>query len=275
MRSHTLSAFLGACFTLLAASVVSPQVNPQGISQGSTQIVAGPVSIDMATGSMVVRISVQEKAGGIPFRFSLINNSGNQGAVNNYQSFSGVMSSGEMGGFGRPSPTQCRQPLNTTFQYGTGIANQWYVTDETGAHHPFTFPPIRQGPSSCAGSIGPLTSVASDGSGYTATVTGSNSMNAGLAWVVSNKEGMSISSTSPLTDADGNTIYSGANGWVGTLGQTALTGVYGGNLQTGGHNGNPDQYYNTDANGSAQYYTVNYNSQRVKTVFTCTAPQAT
>jgi hypothetical protein len=260
-----------------AAPASAQAVLPLGITQWSTQIVAGPVSIDMATGATVLRIPVRNKAGATPFTFNLLNNAGNLGAVNNYQSFSGGLS-GIIGGFGYPNIKDCGPIGNESLIFGTGKPGEYWALDSTGGKHPFWFEtPVLVGPGvGCSGAWGPYTALAEDGSGYTAVVTGTKTPNppGQLSWVVYSKDGSSISSSSPntITDADGNTISVNSSGWIDTLGQPAMSVTYGGNLSGGGHNGNPDQYYYTDSTGTDQYFTVNYSYKHVKTVFTCTAP---
>ena len=159
-----------ACLTAFTASFAGAQVIPTGITQWSTQIVAGPVAIDMATGGMSVSISVRDKTGAIPLKFELINNSGNEGGVNNYQSFLGGISGGM--NFATPTPTLCGTYPNESDSYGTGLPGQWVLDDATGAKHPFTIlQHIIVGPGTgCGGTWGPVTTVADDGSGYTAVV---------------------------------------------------------------------------------------------------------
>ncbi len=274
------STLLFAAFPLFFATSLA-QNAPTGVVTGSTQITAGPVNIDMATGHMIVDIPVRHKIGAFPFAFDLINDSGNQGGVNDYQTFLWSMPSTAMTGFSTPSPTLCGTPPYQSYQFGTGLPNQWYVSDGTGATHSFAFPPINVGVSTCGGQIGPITRVATDGSGYTAIVTGSNQANGSLTWIVYNKDGVSYSgsqdSFGTSADPDGNTIFSstsnGINSWTDTLGQAATISLsYGGGEQTGGHNANPDKYYYTDESGTDQYYTVNYSLNTVTTVFGCGSP---
>jgi hypothetical protein len=44
---------------------------PEGITQWSTQIQAGPVSIAMQAGTMVMRIPIRSKPGAIPYVYEL------------------------------------------------------------------------------------------------------------------------------------------------------------------------------------------------------------
>ena len=264
-----LMAFTGPALAQTAAI-------PQGITPGSTRIIAGPVNIDMATGNMVVDIPVRSKSGVMPFAFDLLDDMGNQGAINSYNNFlsGGVMPSMGMTGFNPPNPTDCGTPPNVAQLYGSGLPNQWSVSDGTGATHPFFISPgIRVGPNAGCGQLGPVTAVATDGSGYTAIVTGSNSGTGSLTSTVYNKDGVCIGScggsSGTWTDPDQNTI-SAAYGkplvYTDSFGQIAMTYAY------GGGNGASDKYYYTDGNGTTQYYTVAYTQQTVFTVFGCGAP---
>jgi RHS repeat-associated protein len=261
------------CLTAACVLSVLSQTIPQGITPGSTQITAGPVNIDMATGNMVVDIPVRHKTGAFPFGFDLIDNAGNQGAANSISAIQWSMPSTGMTGFNPPSSTVCGVPPNTTLQFGNSLPNQWSLSDGTGAAHPFTFPNIRVGPSSCGGAIGPVTETANDGSGYTAVVTGSNSSTGHLTWTVYNKDGISLvggASLGTWTDPDNNSISASKNGntwtWTDTLGQPAMSMVYNGPGATG------DQYSYTDGSGTTQHYNVAYSPQHVKTVFGCGSP---
>ncbi len=203
-------------FLSLAAPVMA-QVIPQGITQWSTQIKAGPVLIDMATGNMMVNIAARNKAGAIPFSFNLMDNMNNQGAVNSYNSFLWAQSSGGMTSSNSPNHTICGQPNNYSQKYSAGLTPGWSVTDGTGANHPFIiWQAIIVGTNAlgCGGVYGPITAVAADGSGYTAIVTGSSDPNGQLTFDLYNKDGMSYSggmaSLGTLKDADGNTISTSA-----------------------------------------------------------------
>jgi RHS repeat-associated protein len=269
----THKAFYVLCALMALAVPALTQTIPQGVTQGSTQITAGPVNIDMATGNMVVDIPVRHKTGAFPFGFDLIDNTGNQGAVNSYDAFAWSMPSAGVTGFNVPNVINCGSPPNVTAQFGTGLPGQWSVSDGTGATHPFLIGPIRVGPSGCGGVVGPVTSVATDGSGYTVVVTGSNSASGTLTWIVYTKDGISYSggesSTGTWTDPDNNTIQDArgsTNVWTDTLGQTAMSMVYNGPGATG------DQYSYTDASGATQYYKVAYTSKHVKTIFGCGSP---
>jgi hypothetical protein len=261
------------CALMAFAVPVLTQTIPLGITQGSTQITAGPVNIDMATGNMVVDIPVRHKTGAFSFAFDLISNLGNQGSPNSYDdAFSPFMPSVEMTGFNTPNFTTCGTPPNVTDQYGTGLPNEWSVSDGTGATHPFLIGPIRVGPSACGGVVGPVTKVATDGSGYTAIVTGSNQAGGSLTWTVYNKDGICIGScgsSGTWTDPDGNTIkvaYGGTDVWTDTLAQSAMTGA------SSGPGPNDGKYSYTDAAGTTRYFTVASTLQHVKTLFNCPSP---
>ena len=214
---------------------------PQGITQWSTQIHAGPVSVDMATGNMIMTIHARNKPGAIPFAFDLIDNVGTQGYVNSNNTFLSSMSTG-MSGLGMPVSTLCgligSQIKDTRVWDGT--FGGFYLRDGTGSKHPFFFEQIRVGPSANCGEIGPFTSVASDGSGYTAVVTGSGT-SCCLTWSIYSKDGLTLSSSgSGWTDTDNNTISASSSGtftWTDTLNVTAMKATLGG----GG--GLSDQYY--------------------------------
>jgi RHS repeat-associated protein len=254
----------------LAGTAWSQAVIPQGITQWSTQIKAGPLSIDMATGNMLVITPVRKKAGAIPFSFDLIDNMNNQGAVNGNNGFIFMGNSGNMTTFNGPNPTLCGPVGQQSHSYAAGLSLLWSVSDGTGADHPFRIvPPIIVGPnlSGCGGTWGPVTAVALDGSGYTGVVTGSSDPNGQLTMVVYDKHGRSYTGgmfgLGTVKDSDGNIVSAALNGgawtWTDTLGQPAV------NLAS-------NQYYYTDANGTDQYYTVASTSQHVKTLFSCAAP---
>ena len=270
-NAYTSLAVLFLSFSL-GLSASAQAVLPLGITQWSTQIAAGPILIDMATGAMVLQIPVRNKAGALPFTFNLLNNAGNLGAVNNYQTFLGVMGSGSLDGFGHPNIADCGPQGDESQIFGTGKPGEYWILDSTGAKHPFWFKTaIIVGPGvGCSGGWGPYTAVAEDGSGYTAVVTGTKTPNppGHLSWVVYNKDGESISSSSNgITDPDGNTINSSGGWFIDTLQEQVLSETL------GGGNGNPDKYFYTDYTGTTdQYVTVNYSYKHVKTVFTCTTP---
>ncbi len=149
-------------FLLFAEFATAQAVLPLGITQWSTQIVAGPVSIDMATGAMVLQIPVRDKAGAIPFTYNLLDNAGNLGAVN-YPYLGGDLTSGNIGGLNYPSPTLCGPYGNESNEYGgTKFPNAWSTGDATGAKHTFgTIGPIIVGPGvGCGGEWGPVTALA-------------------------------------------------------------------------------------------------------------------
>ena len=262
---------------------------PTGITQWSTQIEAGPVSIDMATGAMIMSVPVRSKAGSPAFKFDLVDNFGNMGAVGNYLEFSGNMTAGGFGAYSSVShePFQTCGTIGTS-SYSTYTAPdaKYFFWDGTGAKHIFTVPTaIRVGPS--CGSLGPVTAAADDGSGYTIVVTGSNSLSTPMSISLYNRDGMLY--TGGMRDPDGNTIgstvsgnytngatsYSATTTWQDSLGQTALAETD--NFLATGLNYNPtysytsQQFSYSDAGGTTQSYVVNYASMPVATAFTCTS----
>ncbi len=76
------------CLTIFLAATAFPQsASSPGITPGSTRIIAGPVNIDMATGNMMLDIPARHKAGAFLFDLHMLNNMGNQGAVNSNDVF--------------------------------------------------------------------------------------------------------------------------------------------------------------------------------------------
>jgi RHS repeat-associated protein len=263
--AHKALAALGLLFALTVSALTQQAVVPVGITQGSTRITAGPVNIDMATGNMIVDIPVRNKMGAFPFGFDLVYNLGNQGFPNSYLEFLSSMSSGGATGLGESSLNIC----------GGGPSAEWwkfYVSDGTGSQHLFPPDPLSVGPSPCGPTS--LTVVTTDGSGFTGVLNGDPT----FTYTIYNKDGIGYSwngGTPTWTDRDGNKItqtLATPNVYTDTLGQTAMTATLGGNLDTGGHSGTPDQYSYVDGNGVTQYYTVAYAAQEVLTVFGCAPP---
>ena len=254
------------------------QTAPAGITQWSTQIQAGPVSIDMATGGMTMIVPVRNKAGSPPFKFDLVDNFGNMGAVNNSLQFEGSMTSGGFGSYSyvsHPTLGTCGTIGTPSFSTFSEPEARFFFLDSTGAKHTFTVPfSIRGGPS--CGSLGPVTVPADDGSGYTIVVTGSNSLYV-ISAALYNKDGMLY--TGGLTDPDGNTINYTVGGtsntptktWQDIVGQTALTETDNILDQNGLLTPTSQSFSYPDASGNTQSFVVNYASLAVATAFTCTS----
>jgi hypothetical protein len=102
--ARVLLVFLLCALFFFFCTHSSAQDIPQGITQWSTQIKAGPVLVDIATGNMVLMIRARSKIGAIPFDFDLIDNVGTEGYLNSNNGF--IYSAG-MSGLGMPSSTLC------------------------------------------------------------------------------------------------------------------------------------------------------------------------
>lgn len=289
-RYKCLSLFLPGKALLLLFGFVGlsapamAQYAPTGITQWSTQIQTGPISIDMATGAMFANIPVRSKAGAIPFQFNLIDNFGNYGAIDNYLVFTDTLMTGNMAAAYPPKFQSCGTigtPSYGMYYYGTFTAY-----DATGAKHTFgANDPIGVGVGGACMSPGPITAVADDGSGYSIVVNGNAP--SGLAITLYNKDGLtggswgvydpdgnSISSQHSSNFADGATSYTATATWQDTLTQTVLTESE--NLTCTSVKNDPtcsytsQQFSYTDANNEQQSYTVNYTNQPVATAFGCT-----
>jgi RHS repeat-associated protein len=266
------STLLFAVFLSFSAFAFGQTGFPTGITRGSSQIKAGPVNIDMATGNMVMDLPVRKKIGAFPFAYDLVYNLGNAGAANTAGVVQGAMTGGGFPVLQKPLVVLCSTPPNVTATYGDSLGFGFSAVDPLGGLHATVLDgPVRVGPEPGCGDVGPVTSVSNDGTGYTAIITGSALASGSLIWTVYNKQGLYTASTSNiLSDADSNTASLSSGGtktWTDTMGLPAM------NIQLGGGSGASDNYYYADSSGTNQYFTVTYGAQQhVKTVFGCSAP---
>jgi RHS repeat-associated protein len=245
------------CVLASFATIAQAQYAPAGITQWSTQIQAGPVSIDMSTGAMTMIVPVRHKAGSPPFTFDLIGSLSNMGAAGNSPSFMGQMTTGGFGddaGINAHSTCSNGNPNDPNLTWGYAEGSQYWFFDATGAKHTFTATmEIRRGPMTNCGDLGPMIVPADDGSGYTMVVTGSNNLSTPLSISLYNRDGLTGDNLG-VTDPDGNAISWVQNqGFRDSLGQIALNG-----------------WTYTDENGNPQSVSLNYAQYNVATAFTCT-----
>jgi hypothetical protein len=189
---------------LLVASVASAQIDPAaGILPFSTQGIGG---VDLATSNVYVSAPIRNKAGKIPFSYGLMGN------FHSYIWNSGSSSQWFTNAYFIPQPAQ-------SFSWGALSSNcpgqgaqLWnlYVTDATGAQHPVP------GAISCSGQRN-LLSTATDGSGYTLSITGTYQNE---SVTVYDKAGDAVNvpqsgGTTPwsITDPDGATIVSSGSSY--------------------------------------------------------------
>src|SRR5713101_1580515 len=241
----------------------------QGIQPFSTQA-PGPFStVDLATSNVLISIPIRTKIGVIPFQYSLIANSSPQTGM----AQSGL--GGSLLGAGALLTAQVgpftTQRIPCAGQYASEYEN-WTYVDATGAAHRFprSLYIIWGLSNTSCDTIGPKTAQATDGSGYTLTVTVAQN---GLSYSTQlwDKSGNTKPEyTNAVSDPDGNSISSS---WVAvgntgiaytykdTLGQTALTAT------TYNPPSTPSTYVYTNKSGGNQTYTVAYTSMHWKTVF--------
>ncbi len=130
----------------------------------------------------------------------------------------------------------------------------WAYYDGLGTPHPF--PGTSQQSNACLPTTG-FTSTATDGSGYTITVSGQSVTNLVSA------DGKLIVPNTSIQDRNGNKVTLSGSQYVDTLGTTALT------TAGTGTPASPKTFTYTAPSGASAAYTIKYTAQTLQTKFGC------
>jgi RHS repeat-associated protein len=240
----------------------------------STQVQGKIDSIDMATGSVFIKIPVRSKIGKMPLEFSLL-----------AQSRAYIY----LGGVGIDGWWCCSGPsLNFTYSGKIGLSGligtrifwtvtqiaqcnghndfeftNFFITDPLGATHSFG-DSIDIDMWGCL--AGSSSGIATDGSGYVLDATGGSPYNTYTVWdragnhgTVTGTKGVKITS---FSDPDGSTITDTGSAITDTLGATFLSYAF-------GSSGTPDTYSWHDITPTTRSVSVSYTQKTLQTNFLC------
>lgn len=258
-------------------SQIAAQSDPAaGILPFSTHVSGLVDSVDLATSSILIKISVRSKAGAIPFNYAIVSNSHvyvytvnppNESTQELIQ-VSGV-GTGDQSGFQgqQPMGAHMRSAWFAKIQCDSWSENDnvysWSLVDSTGASHPTYAQTDDLGCKPLPQGVTPT-----DGSGYTINFT--SEFTANIYDKAGNQVGSNVSDPT-ISDPDGNQIVWSAGNANDTLVPSgtpyalSVASWYLGNSTPP----SPDTYQYTDANGNPQTVQVNYSSYTVKTNFGC------
>jgi RHS repeat-associated protein len=259
--------FVSIFFTLLLPLTSVAQTTSGGIQPFAT-LTGGPIDvIDMATSHIQISIPIRNKAGKIPFAYTLLFNpnffkNGTTWSLGNRLLGAPLI-------LGRPFSANvgatARASLVSNFGSCNGhstdnVYNGWIITDGTGAVHHVPGSTDQFG---CVGTS--FTAATADRTGYTLVVTGSTQ------YTIYDRSGNAVvggTGGSTSTDPDGNSISfavpsSGTSTYTDSLQQIALT------AQEPFTGGGPFTYTFTDASGTNHSFTVNFTTFQGRTNFVC------
>jgi hypothetical protein len=225
-------------------------------------LTGGPDIVNLSNLNFEWRIPVIHKAGrATPFLFDLDLNSSvwyvvTSGSTHSWQPTTGYSQPTTATLLGTTSSSARQTVCNGNSRIPLTIYSNWTYTDPGGTSHPFGFSTWGQTSTPC--STTSASGVATDGSGYTLSVTG------GAAQQVKTPDGTVINfGTSTLTDRNGNQIVN----WTDTLGTVALS-------QTGTVSSPPVVYTysapGSNGAGTPANVTLSYKSYTVRSNFGCT-----
>jgi RHS repeat-associated protein len=279
LKPSLICIVLGMAFILAFSH---PAAMCQGLP-GVLPFSTNEYGVDLATGNVNIAFPLRSKSGKIPFWSKVVGTSG-MAVSSNFQ--------------WQPMLWSYQDPTSPTFDYfaassrscSSGNKNMPYyantlagfsMTDSTGAVHPFgglaAKYVVGTGPSSgsCGSGAGTGVILASDGSGYSMSITNGNLIvydKNGNYWNGSCTYNGGCALTPTYYDPDGATIsWSSSGGTVtDSLGTPVVAGVpapneYGEVLPSFN---SPSISYN-DANGNPQQYTFGYTTLNLASSFNC------
>jgi len=269
-----------ACLAFLLLPVLAgtgfAQSDPAaGLNPFSTRVGDVYDSLDLSTSNIFVRIPVRNKAGKIPFSYSLVMNSHASGGSGIW-----VVSGGLTGQLSLGPPQLRWQYYTPTCPGCTAIYLQnFYIVDSTGAQHALF---LAQTDYLCSNGTAPATMAAYDGSGYSVSLNGFQQNTCDPIFTIYDKSGNAYAwQGNAIQDLDGalitlNTVtstnssggaYTNTTTYTDTLGQIAM--VMSTEPSTAPGSTAADDLTYTDAAGQTQTFQVNYSLYTQETTFGC------